>query len=138
MHSYLTKLVYNMCNACNHVLFPQYARPQKKVKVGNDQQNGNKLIIAVFLLLDEMCVGHLLCLDDDLCGPLQTRLAGIVASLDVNGDGFYDDNVACTWEIRPLKTNIEAIEFFFLTLNMEYSEDCNKDFVKVMICIYCI
>ena len=96
------------------------------------------MTISRVSIADKLFVGLPLCLDDDLCGPVQSRLAGIVASIDNNGDGFYDDNFACTWEIRPLKTNIEAIEFFFLTLNMEYSEDCNKDFVRVIIYMCCI
>ena len=59
------------------------------------------------------------------------RSPGTITSVaDDDKDGFYDDNISCTWEIRANGSS-QYVQLYFLKMSLEISENCHKDYVKV-------
>ena len=65
-----------------------------------------------------------------LCGPVQYDDTGTITSVDEDLDGFYDDNVKCTWIIKP-QTQYKMIKLEVSQMAIESSDNCEKDNIKV-------
>ena len=55
--------------------------------------------------------------------------SGVIISPDSNGDGFYDNNANCFWQLEVGEDY--AIRYTFETFSVEFSKDCGKDTVWV-------
>lgn len=67
----------------------------------------------------------------DLCGAVKTSFAGALESVDRDLNGYYDNNVTCSWKIRVLQST-RKIQLYFLKLALQQSDDCILDHVKVV------
>ena len=65
------------------------------------------------------------------CGGTSYNQTGWITSPDINGDGVYDQNVDCLWEIYTEEGNVIGFKVDFV--DIEKTVECTRDFLLVSI-----
>ena len=64
------------------------------------------------------------------CGGIIVNNTGLIMSPDYNGDGMYDDYLACHWTI--VVESKTFLHLFILELSVEDDSSCKYDNLKVI------
>lgn len=67
------------------------------------------------------------------CDRTLNSESGVVYHPDLNGDGYYDISVDCLLKIKVLNNTV--IRYRIEYIDIEYSEGCVKDKLKVSNCV---
>ena len=84
---------------------------------------------SVFELSRFNCI-FLVCFSDPCNGRL-TDTTGEFSSVDRDGNGRYDPNLNCSWDI--IAEEDEALQLKIISMDIEKSARCAKDYLKVRI-----
>ncbi|CAH1775425.1 unnamed protein product [Owenia fusiformis] len=63
------------------------------------------------------------------CGGLLNQSSGSIGSVDATGNGYYENNLDCTWQIIVPNDNI--VKVTFLQMDLESDIGCGYDYVEV-------
>ena len=64
-----------------------------------------------------------------MCGGEFTSSTGLLYPIDLDNDGFYDNDQDCLWSLLAATDNV--IELQFQEFDMEYHYVCAFDFIRV-------
>ena len=64
------------------------------------------------------------------CGGLLRSTSGSFASLDADGNGYYEPELDCTWQI--VAPQGQVISLTFNSFNLEVDQNCDYDYIEVM------
>ena len=65
------------------------------------------------------------------CGGIVRRESGIFQPLDIDGDGFYDSNLNCSWYL--VVGFYKLVRVVIPEIDIEESEFCEKDYIQVQL-----
>ena len=83
-----------------------------------------RISLAIINRVTLIIIGH-------VCSEFETIRNGQLQSSDLNSDGFYENNMDCTWVIWSNDIENRVIQLYFTSLDIPSRDNCKDDYLQV-------